>query len=163
MNYGEVARWSVVASSFFFAILIIWGFRKLAIPAISAAQEAKNQEIAMAEMRLQQMKAQVAELQSHLASADADAQAIRGRSQEQARRERDAALQEAKLAGERALHSAQGELERARIAAREILRDELASKALQVARSQAAAKSDSSVNAKLLDRFIDTIERGALN
>lgn len=163
MSYGEIARWSVVASSLFFAILIVWGFRKLAIPAITAAQEAKNQEIAMAELRLQQMKVKAEELRAQLASADLDAQAIRQRSREQAQREREAAVQEAKLAGERALRNAEGELGRARIAAGEALREDLLNKALQLARTGAAEKSDRAVNAKLVDRFIDTIERGALN
>ncbi|MFN2527777.1 MAG: hypothetical protein ABR584_03575 [Candidatus Baltobacteraceae bacterium] len=163
MNYGEIARWSVVASSIAFALVLIWGFRKLAVPAIAASNEAKNQEIAQTEKRLAGMKAQVEELKGNLASADSDASAIRARGEEQAEREREAALAEAKAAGERALRSAEGELERARIAAREQLRDEFASKALHSARTQAAQKASPVVNQQLVGRFIESIDHGGLN
>ena len=163
MNYGEIARWSVVASSIAFAIVLIWGFRKLGVPAIAASNEAKNQEIVQAEARLSQMKAQAEQLKGSLASADSDATAIRARAEEQAQREREAALAEAQAAGERALRNAEGELDRARVSAREQLREELLSKALQSARTQAVQKSDRAVNQQLVERFIDSIERGGLN
>lgn len=159
MNYGEIARWSVVASSIAFAVVLIWGFRKLGVPAIAKAQEAKNQEIAAAEARVQRMKAQVEGLQGQLASADSDAAAIRQRAEEQAQRERVAMLEEAKRSGERVVQNAEGELTRARAAARVALRNELVSSALELARKEASARIDESVNAQLVDRFMRSIGR----
>ena len=163
MNYAEIARWSVVASSIAFAIVAVWGFRKLAIPAIAASSEAKNNELAVAEARLEKMRAKVVALQAALATADAEAASIRTRAQEQSERERAAALEESKVAGERVIRNAQGELDRARAAAGEALRDEFLQRALEEARTQATHKADASVNARLLDRFIESIQHGGLN
>lgn len=163
MNYAEIARWSIIASSIAFAIVVVWGFRKLGVPAIAASNAAKNEEIAQSERRLEAMKAKVAALQTDFASADADAAAIRARAQEQAKRENDAAVQEAKAGGERVLQNAQGELERSRTAARETLRHDLLEKALQAARTEAAKRADPALNARLLDRFIDSLHHGGLN
>ncbi|MDQ6931435.1 MAG: hypothetical protein M3126_12300 [Candidatus Eremiobacteraeota bacterium] len=163
MNYAEIARWSIIASSIAFAVILVWGFRKLGVPAIAASNDAKNREIAASEQRLAAIKARVAAQQADFASADSDAAAIRARAQEQANREHDAALQEATAGGERVVQNARGELERSRAAARDILRDELLAKALHEARAQAAKRADSAVNARLLDRFIDSLDRGGLN
>lgn len=163
MNYAEIARWSIIASSIAFAVILVWGFRKLGVPAIAASNDAKNREIAQSEQRLAAIKARVAAQQADFASADSDAAAIRARAQEQANREHDAALQEAKAGGERVVQNARGELERSRAAARDALRDELLAKALHEARAQAAKRADPAVNARLLDRFIDSLDRGGLN
>ena len=163
MNYAEIARWSVVASSVIFGIMLVWGFRKFAVPMITASAKAKNEEIGTAERHLQEMRAKVDQLRAHVADADADAASIRARGTEQARREHDLIVSEAEAAGERALRNASGELERARAAAREQLREELLEKALQSARQEAQTRVTPSVNAQLLDRFIGSIERGGLN
>ena len=163
MNYGEIARWSVVASSLAFAIVLIWGMRKFAIPAIAAANEAKNQELAQAEARLAEIRSHVERLRGSSADAESDAAAIRARGEEQAQREAEAALAEARSAGERALRNAQGELERARAAARQSLQNELLEKALARARGEAAKRVTPAVNSELVDRFVNTLGHGGLN
>lgn len=163
MNYGEIARWSVVASSLAFAIVLIWGMRRFAIPAIAAANEAKNLELAHAEARLTEIRLQVERLRGSSADAESDAAAIRARGEEQARRESAAALEEARSGGERVLRNAHGELERARAAASESLRNEFLEKALARARDEAAKRVTPGVNSELVDRFVNTLGHGGLN
>ena len=74
--------------------------------------------------------------------------------------EREAVLREARDAGERALRDAQGELGRARAAARQELRDELIDKALAQARATALERVDAAADRKLVGSFVQSLERG---
>ncbi|MBV8153722.1 MAG: hypothetical protein JOY98_04835, partial [Candidatus Eremiobacteraeota bacterium] len=61
-------------------------------------------------------------------------------------------------AGERALAGAGGELQRARAAAREQLRGEMLDRALARARGEASRRVDAATNARLVDRFLRSLE-----
>ena len=159
MNYEAIAIWSQVISSVLFIGVLIWLFRRFMVPLIMAAQKAKNDEIALAERRRDEAKATLETLQVRAGSAQADANAIRERALAQAQRERQTALAQAKEAGERVLHNAEGELERARAAARDKLRAEFASGALKLARTEAAEKIDAARNARIVAGFLRFVER----
>lgn len=163
MNYEAIAIWSQVASSILFLVVLVWMFRKFIIPVVMTAQKNKNEEIARAEQRRDAAKVKLEELRATIGNADEDAEAIKQRAVAQAERELAVAVAEAKAAGERALHNAQGELDRARAAARETLRNEFVDKALVRAREEAAKRVTPAVNAQLVDRFVETLERGGLN
>lgn len=163
MNYEAIAVWSQVAGSVLFIVVLVWLFNKFMIPAVVAAAKAKNEEIALAERRRDDMKAHVELLRGSLGAAQKDAQAIKARAIDQAQHERERALEESRLAGERQVRSADGELERARAAARESFRNELLEKALGAARSQAASRVDAGTNSRLVDQFLHSLERGGLN
>lgn len=163
MNYEAIALWSQVISSVLFLVVLIWMFNKFAIPAVLKAQQSKNDEIARTEQHRDQAKAAVAVLKMEMGEAEHDASAILERAKAQAEREHETAVEEAKAAGERALRSAAGELERAREAARVRLRNELAEKALELARGDARKRLTPDLNAQLVDRFIATLDHGGLN
>jgi F-type H+-transporting ATPase subunit b len=163
MNYDAIALWSQVISSVLFVVVLIWMFNKFAIPAVLKAQQSKNDEIARSEQHRDQAKAAVSVLKMEMGEAEHDAAAILERAKAQAEREHETAVQEAKAAGERALRSAAGELERAREAARVQLRNELAEKALELARRDARTRLTPALNAQLVDRFITSLDRGGRN
>lgn len=163
MNYEAIATWSQVVSSVLFMAVLVWMFVKLIIPLVMTAQKNKNDEIARAEERRDAAKARLSELRASTGDADADATAIKERAVAQAERELQAAVAEAGDAGERALRNAQGELERARAAARQSLQNEFLEKALARARGEAAKRVTPAVNSELVDRFVNTLGHGGLN
>jgi len=163
VNYEAIATWSQVISSILFIGVLVWLFRTFLVPLVLAAQKAKNEEIARAERRRDEAKAALEALQVGTGAAQRDAAAIRDRALAQAQREQEVALVQAKESGERALRNAQGELARARAAARVALRAELASGALELARKEASLRIDGSLNARLVERFVQFVERRALN
>ena len=67
-------------------------------------------------------------------------------------------MQETTDAGERALADAARELERARTAARQRLRDDLVERALELARQEATQRIGPALDARLVDRFADSLE-----
>ena len=162
MNYEAIATWSQVISSILFIAVLGWLFRRYLIPLVLAAQKAKNDEIALAERRRDEAKATLEALQARTGDAQADAKAIQARALAQAERERAAAISQAKEAGERVLHNAQGELGRARAAARAQLRGELASGALTLARAEAAQRVDEAHQRQIVSGFRRFVERRGL-
>lgn len=163
MNYEAIAVWSQVVSSFLFMAVLVWMFVKFLIPVVMTAQKNKNEEIARAEQHRDAARARLEELRASVGAATADAGAIKERATSQAQRELESAVAEAKAAGERALRNAEGELERARAAARESLRNEFLDKALVRARQEAAKRVTPGVNSQLVDRFVNSLDRGGLN
>ncbi len=159
MNYEAVAQYSQVASAVLFVAAMVWIWIKFIQPAVVAAQENANAQLAQAERRRDEAKAALGGLQGEIANAQRDAAAIKDRVEAQAHSERDAIVREAREAGERALHNAAGELARARAAARQFLRDELLDKALDLARSQAGARVDPAMNERLVGSFLSSLER----
>lgn len=157
MNYEAIAEYSQIASAVLFLLAMIWIWMRFIQPAVLAAQEKANAQIAQAEQHRDQAKAVLDALQGEVVAAQRDAQAIRERCAVQAQGEREAVLRESREAGERALRNAQGELERARTAARSRLRDELLEKALQTARQTAAARMDERLNGDLVSGFLTTL------
>lgn len=161
MNYEQIAVWSNVACALLFYVVIVWMWIKFAQPAVLAAQANTNKLLAESERHRDEAKASLDVLRSEIKGADRDAAAIRARSVEFASRERDAVLSEAREAGERTLRNAAGELDRARAAAREDLRTELLEKALNLAKSDATARVDAGLNAKLVADFVNSIAKGS--
>ncbi|MDQ6931892.1 MAG: ATP synthase F0 subunit B [Candidatus Eremiobacteraeota bacterium] len=161
MNYEAISTWSQVTSAVLFAVVLVWMFRKFLTPAIVAAQQARNNEIAVAEERRDRAHSALASMQHVIADAQKDADLIRERAKADALREREEALAQAREAGARSISNARGELQRSRVTAREVLRGDLVEKALEIARSQASNTVDSSLNARLVSRLVDTLERGA--
>ena len=163
MDYVEIAKWSQVISSVLFICVLVYLWVKFIQPAIEAAQQNKNKQIAETERHRDEAKAAVETLHGEIDSAKRDAELIRGRAEEQAKHEAEAIVSETRQAGERALRNAQGELERARAAARQQLRDEMAEKALVLARKEAEERVDGNVNAQLVQRFVVSLEHGGRN
>lgn len=159
MNYELISTWSQVISSVLFLAVMIWLAVKLGGPAVLAARDEKNKQIAEAERHRDEARAALELLRADMQGASQDAEAIRARAAQQAAHERAAALAEAKEAGERSLRVADGELERARLAARDRLRTEILDRALEIARSDASARMDAAANAKLVATFVSTLER----
>lgn len=160
MTYADIAVWSRIIGTVITLAILWWVFARYIAPAIVRAQEAKNAELSHAEQRRDAAKAEVDAAISALAEADRDAEAIRRRGQDEARRDREKALADAREAGERVLRNAEGELDRARGAARAALRVELIEKALRAARETANARVDTGANAELIRAFAATLERG---
>ncbi len=161
--YVAAAAWSQVIASMLFVAVLVWLWLKFVQPAILTAQANANKAIAEAERHRDEMQAALEELRQEAEGARRDAAAIEQRAQAQAQRETAATFAGANEEGDRALRNAGGELDRARVAARETLRDELLEATLTRARAEAARRVDSTVNARLVDSFVDSLERGARN
>ncbi|HEY5258164.1 MAG TPA: hypothetical protein VIJ12_07255 [Candidatus Baltobacteraceae bacterium] len=157
--YEKVATVSQLVSALLFAGILVWIWYKLISPAVQVAQEAENKQIAETERHLEESQAVMTMLQAEIEGAGRDADAIRRRALELAAFERDQALARAREDGERTLHSAEGELDRARAVDRERLRTELLDRALEIARSRATQRVDAAVQSKLIDSFIASVER----
>ena len=160
MNYDAIAFWSQIAGFVLFALALVWAWNKFLTPALTASAKASNERIALAERHREEMQAAVESLRHAIDGAKLDAEAMIVRVKERAQHEHDAILAEAKDAGERSVRSADGELARSRMAAREQLRETLASKALDIARTSANMRIDSSINARLVREFIEQVSRG---
>jgi len=159
MNYEAIALWSEVSSSVVFVIALVLVWNKYIQPAVLRAQEAQNARIAEAERHRDEARASLEGLQQEIEGARRDAAAIKERVSAQTEVEREALLREAREAGERALRDAQGELARARAAAREQLRDELIEKSLAQARETAEHRMDAAADRKLVGSFVRSLER----
>ncbi|MBV8532058.1 MAG: hypothetical protein JO104_12140 [Candidatus Eremiobacteraeota bacterium] len=159
--YLEISIWSQVASSIvFIAALVFMWFRWL-LPVFLAAQERSNRQIAEAERHRDEVKTALETLRQEIAAAHHDAELIEQRSGQRAEHEREALLKEAENAGERALADAGRELERARAAARQRLRDEVLDRALALARNDAGRRVGPALDARLVDRVAASLESGA--
>ncbi|MBV8116522.1 MAG: ATP synthase F0 subunit B [Candidatus Eremiobacteraeota bacterium] len=157
--YIQVAIWSQVISAALFMGVLLWLWFKFIQPAILAAQERYNKQIAEAERHRDEAKATLDVLHNEIDGAAHDAELIRARAEAQATHEYDATIAEAREAGERAVANANGEFDRALAAARDRLRVDLLDKALERARREAARRVDAALNAKLVDRFVGSLER----
>jgi F0F1-type ATP synthase membrane subunit b/b' len=159
--YLEIAIWSQVASSILFlGALAFIGFKWL-LPVLLAAQARSNQQIAQAERHRDEVKGALGALQEEIEIARRDAELIGHRAELHAQREREAMLTEAKEAGERALRDAGKELQRSRVDARARLRDELLDRALQMARQDAVRRVNVALDARLIERFVGSLEKSA--
>jgi F0F1-type ATP synthase membrane subunit b/b' len=158
--YVQAAAWSQVIASLLFVAVLLWLWFRYIQPAILASQANSNRQIAEAERHRDEAKAALELLKTATHGASHDAELIKERAVAQAARESEAAIAEARGAGERALRNAQGEFSRALTSARAQLRDELAGKALDRARSEAMRRVDAGLDARLVDGFIGSLERG---
>lgn len=160
-TYDAVALYSQIGWAIVFIAVLVWAAAKYVGPAVMAAEAATNRRIAEAERHRDEAKAALAVLQMEIEGAARDASAIRTRSVDFAAHERDAALAEARAAGERALRNAAGELDRARAAAAESLRTELLEKALDLAKTDARARIEAGFGERLVTDFLKSIEKGS--
>jgi len=160
--FESVALWSQVLGAIVFLIALILLFRKYLVPAVEANEKARNAEIAQAEARRERVRAEAAAARGEVESAQRDAAEIRARVNVIVNREREHLLAEAKADGERMVRNAEGELERARMAARDRLRIELIEKALLQARAQAASRVDERTNARLVNETVADLSRGKI-
>jgi F0F1-type ATP synthase membrane subunit b/b' len=159
VNYEAIALWSEVASSVLFVIALVLVWNKFIQPAVLRAQAAQNARIAEAERHRDEARASLEGLKQTIDDALRDSVAIKERTAAQAAIERETLLREAREAGERALRDAEGELARARAAAREQLRDELIDNALALARKTAVSRVDAATDKKLAASFVQSLER----
>ena len=158
--FVQVALWSQVAGAVAFLLALILLFRKYMIPAVIANQAARNAQLAEAEARRTRVQTEAAHARGEIEAADRDAAEIRNRVARVTERDRTHAIDEAKAEGERLVRNAEGELERARLAARDRLRIELIEKALAKARAQAPGRVSDAVNTSLVNGTVDDLTRG---
>jgi F-type H+-transporting ATPase subunit b len=158
--FDTVALWSQVAGAIAFLVVVVLLFRKYLMPAVKANQDARNAEIAEAEARRERINTELAQARAGLTRAEQDAAEILARVVVLESREREKLLAEARHEGERLIHNAQGELERARLAARDRLRIELIEKALIKARAEAARRIDPATDHRLVEATLDELTRG---
>jgi F0F1-type ATP synthase membrane subunit b/b' len=157
--YESLAVWSQVVASVLFLVALVAAWIKWIAPAVLAGQARKNAELLESERRRDEAKAGAERAQAEIAAADADALAIRERAEADARRLHDKIVADGLAEGARLMHNAEGELERARVAARDRLRTDLLEKAMEIARRSASAL-DSATNERLVGDAVRTAERG---
>lgn len=158
--WDTIAQWSEIIGGVAFIVVAVWLFRKLVLPVIVRTTERKNAELLDAEKHRDALRARVAEARERVAEADREASAIEARAFGDAQREHEQIVDEARREGTRLLLNAQGELERARIAARDDLRITFIEKALRRARELATARVDDALNTRLVERTIDDVVKG---
>ena len=156
--YESLATWSQVFGSIAFIIVLVWLFNRFVTPAVNASQERKNAELLEAEKRRDAAREDVTVAQGERQAADVTAAGIRERATRDAEREHARIVREATDEGERVVRNAQGELGRAREAARDVLRGEILDRALQIAR-EAATRVDGATNERLVAGVLAGIER----
>jgi F0F1-type ATP synthase membrane subunit b/b' len=161
MSLEHLAMWSQIGGAVIFLICAVLIWRRYVAPAIKSYQESKNAELAEGERHREHMRADVEAANAEIARAGEDAREIHARIEIITTRERERALHEAQAEAERIVRNAEGELERARLAARDRLRIEFIEKALVAARARAPQRVDDAVNHRLVLRTVDDIARGA--
>ncbi|HTV75283.1 MAG TPA: ATP synthase F0 subunit B [Candidatus Acidoferrales bacterium] len=148
--YEQIALWSQVFGSVAFIVVLVYLFRRFVAPAVLAAQERKNAELVAAEHRRDAAKEDVEKAKRELEVARNAVLGIRSRAAEDATRERERLIAQAKAEGEQLVRNAEGELERARAAARVAFRDDLLREALRIARESGATRIDEAKDRELV-------------
>jgi len=160
VNYESIAQYSEIFGGFAFVLVAVWLFRRFVLPAVRVGEEARNADLVNAEQRRDDLGHEVAEARAAVEAAERDALAILARSETDARHTQDAIIAEGRREGVRLLQNASGELERARISARDRLRIEFIEKALGRARELAAQELSAEANARLVARTVDELTVG---
>jgi F0F1-type ATP synthase membrane subunit b/b' len=158
--YEHVAFWSQFAGSLAFMACVVYGWIRFVTPALVAQRDRKNAELFEAEKRRDNLLAEIDVARSEVAVAEAEAGAIRGRAERDAERVHEHIVAEAQSEGERLVRNAEGELERGRMAARDLLRDELLNRAIEIAMGDAKSL-DPSADRVLVESAVASLERGA--
>ena len=158
--FVQVALWSQVAGAVAFLVVLILLFRKYLIPAVDANEKARNAQIAEAEARRTRMQTEASKARGEIEAADRDAAEIRRRVEHAIELDRAHALDEAGAEGARLVRNAEGELERARLAARDRLRIEFIEKALAKARAEAPKRVDPATNERLIGQTVGDLVKG---
>jgi F0F1-type ATP synthase membrane subunit b/b' len=160
MNLEQLAMWSQIAGAVIFLIVTVLIWQKYIAPAVKGYQASKNAELAEAEARRERMRADVAAARGDIETAEAEAGMIRERVASAVEHDRARTIEEAKAEAARIVRNAEGELERARLAARDRLRVEFIEKALAKARADAPQRVSDTVNEKLVGETVDDLVRG---
>jgi F0F1-type ATP synthase membrane subunit b/b' len=158
--FESLAAWSEIVGGVAFVIVAVILFRKLGLPLIANAETARNAELQNTEHRREQLRAEVSKARGLVEEADREALAIAERAGADARREAEAIVAGARADGARLVANAEGELERARNAARDHLRIELIEQALLRARSLAGERVNADVDARLVAKTVDDLASG---
>ncbi len=161
MSLEMLALWSQIGGAVVFLICAVLIWNKFLAPAVMTYQESKNAELAEAEAYRERMRAELDAASAELGKAADDAREILARIDIVVKREHEKALQETHAETVRAIRNAEGELERARVAARDRLRIEFIEKALAQARAQAPQRVGDDLNHRLVLRTVDDLSRGA--
>lgn len=158
--YEDVAFWSQLAGSFAFIACVVYGWMRFITPAVIAQRDRKNAELFEAEKRRDNLRAEIEITRGEVAVAEAEADAIRSRGERDVERLRAGILAEAEAEAERLIRNAEGELARGRMAARDLVRDELLNKAVEIA--IASAKSlGANADRTLIESAVGSLERGS--
>lgn len=160
MSLELLAQISQIAGAVIFLVLAVVLWNKFLAPAVKSYTASKNAEIRESEERRERMRRDLAAAQAEVSTAEADAGEIRARIDVVANRERTQSLENAKAEAERIVRNAEGELNRARMSARDRLRIEFIEKALLKARAEAASRVDASTNARLVNATVDDLAKG---
>jgi F0F1-type ATP synthase membrane subunit b/b' len=161
MNYETIAQYSEIIGGFAFLIVMIWLFRKFALPAVRAGEISRNSDLVNTEHRREQLRDEVAEARALVESADRDALAIAARAEADARHEHETIIADARREGLRLIHNARGELDRGRIAGRDKLRIEFIEQALNRARELAGQHLSEAGDTRLVTKTVDDLTAGA--
>ncbi len=156
--YVALAEWSQVAASLLFIGLLVFIWMRFISPGIVRSQERKNAELADAERRRDEARADIGNARHEVTATDGEIRAITARGETDARHVHDRMLATATAEGRRLVSNAEGELERGRYAARERLREDLVAKALDIARG-AATYINEGTNRRLIDEAVDAVDR----
>ncbi len=160
MSLETLAQFSQIIGAVVFLIAIVWIWSKFIAPGVKSYQQAKNAELAQAEARREQMRKDVEAARAEVAGADEDCREIRARIDIVNERDKRKTVELAKHEAERIVRNAEGELERARLAARDRLRIEFIEKALAKARADAPARVTGSTDRALVQSTVDDLARG---
>jgi len=160
LNYEVIAQYSEIIGGFAFIIVLIWLFRKFALPAVRAGEISRNSDLVNTEHRRDQLREEVAAARAEVEAADRDALAILARAETDARHEHDSIISDARREGLRLVQNARGELDRGRIAGREGLRIEFVEKALDRARELATQQLTPDADTRLVNKTVDELTAG---
>ena len=160
MNYDVIAQWSEIIGALAFVAVAVWLFRKYALPAVRAGEVARNADLVNAERRRDDLRTEVERAKAERETALRDAEGIAVRAQSDAQREYDTIVNDGRREGTRLLTSAEGELERGRIGARDQLRIEFIEKALLRARDLASTRMNDATDARLVNQTVDDLSTG---
>jgi F0F1-type ATP synthase membrane subunit b/b' len=158
-----IAFWSQIAGFVLFAGVLVWAWQQWLSPGIARAAEQNNERIAVAEKHRDDMRLALEALHREVDVARHDGEMMKERARDLAAHEAERVVREAREASDRTIRNASAELARARAQARSRLRNELASRAVDVARTEAQKRIDGAVNAKLVQEFIASLERRGRN
>ncbi len=160
MSLESLAQWSQIVGAVIFVVAIVVIWNKYVAPGVKAYQQSKNAELAEAELRREHIRADVAAARAEVERADAECREIASRAELVVKREHEKSLADAHADADRIVRNAEGELERARLAARDRLRIEVIEKALAKAREEAPARVSDAANGKLVDETVQNLVRG---
>jgi F-type H+-transporting ATPase subunit b len=163
VNYDVVAFWSQIAGFVLFTGALIWSWAQWISPALAQASKHSNERIALGEKHRDDMRLALDALRREIEVARRDGETMKERVRERSAHEFERTVAEAREAADRVIRNADEELERARVQARIRLRDDLAARAIEVAKAQAQQRIDKTVNATLVREFLQSLERGGRN